>query len=113
MPLALRKRALSHGGETQPHTIVNVPTLVAAASNGHKDVVHALVNHGADVNQTDEKGRTAVSVATKAGHLEIVQLLVEKGADVKAKPRRIGIITRQKSMKNKNNQITDPVAEKR
>ena len=110
MPVALRKRTLSHG-DTQVHTTVNVPTLVAAASNGHTDVVHALVNHGADVNQTDEKGRTAVSVATKAGHLEIVQLLVEKGADVKAKSRRIGIIPRQKSAKNRNHHVTDLLAE--
>lgn len=98
IPLA-RKRSYTQG-ESQLSTTINVPTLVAAASNGHKDVVHTLVSHGADVNQTDEHGRTAVSVASKAGFAEIVQLLVEKGADLKTKSRRsIVKLPRQKSCK--------------
>ena len=94
----VRKRSYSQG-DAQIFNTINVPTLVAAASNGHKDVVHTLVSHGADVNQPDEQGRTAVSVAFKAGYPEIVQLLVEKGANVKTKSRRVVKLPRQKSSK--------------
>ena len=51
--------------------------LMAAAENGHPEVVEALLRVGADVNAKAANGETAMSLATKGGVAEIVQLLKE------------------------------------
>ena len=55
----------------------------AACTNGHVEVVRWLVREGgADPNQGDEQGRTAVLVAAEGGHREVAKWLVcEGGAD--------------------------------
>ena len=40
-----------------------------------------LVQHGADVNELDEKHRTALHVACKHGDVGMVELLLQFGAD--------------------------------
>lgn len=56
--------------------------LIYAAENGDEDIVKALLQTGADVNQTDSDNNTALMQATENGHNKIVKLLIEKGADV-------------------------------
>jgi len=48
------------------------------------EVVQYLVEHGADVNASEDDGATAVYIASQNGHLEVVRYLVEHGADVNA-----------------------------
>jgi ankyrin repeat protein len=59
--------------------------LVAAAFNGHADVVEYLVQHGADVDETDDNivtgHYTALHWAAEHGHAEVAKLLLERGAD--------------------------------
>ena len=59
--------------------------LRVASSDGETDKVQALLAQGADVNNTDNEGRTALMVAALRGHTEIVQSLLEQGGDVNAK----------------------------
>ncbi|KAE9356758.1 hypothetical protein PF008_g3454 [Phytophthora fragariae] len=61
--------------------------LVVAAQEGHLEIVHFLVEQcSADVNATDELGRTALMWAAKNCKVEIVQYLVDRcSADVHAK----------------------------
>ena len=46
-----------------------------AAASGRIDIVETLLLRGADVNEEDRKGITAMMVAARYGHAEIVQLL--------------------------------------
>lgn len=58
--------------------------LTLAAQEGHEAVVQALVQHGADVNRLDKKGRGALHLATQLNDLETVDILLKH----KANPRR-------------------------
>ena len=61
------------------------PDLLDAAGTGDVSRVRALLNKGADVNETNEKGATALMWAAGKGDNEIVEVLLAKGADVNAK----------------------------
>lgn len=56
--------------------------LMSAAKNG--DIVGAqkIIDRGADVNQQNNKGKTALMFAASEGHKDIVQLLINHGAKV-------------------------------
>ena len=53
-----------------------------AASEGHTDVVIALIAAGADVNAQNERGYTPLHWAADRGHTETVRALIDSGADV-------------------------------
>lgn len=60
--------------------------LALAAAGGHIDIVEALLDGNANVNERDEYyGTTALSWAASEGHLDIVRLLLKAGADQNAK----------------------------
>ena len=63
--------------------------LVVAARSGHVNVVEVLVEAGADVNQSDERGRIALIEASEWHNDQIVKYLIGAGADVNL-PDRIG-----------------------
>jgi len=56
--------------------------LSVAASFGDIQEARRLLDEGADVNEKDEGGRTALHWACQEGHLEFVKFLVEKGANL-------------------------------
>ncbi|GAB3648382.1 ankyrin repeat domain-containing protein [Ramlibacter alkalitolerans] len=63
--------------------------LVEAAARGDLPQVQALLRAGADVEQRDANGRTAVLAATAGKHVEVVRALIARGADVNAQdPQR-------------------------
>lgn len=43
---------------------------------------------GAEVNQTNSNGATALTFAATFGHLKIAEMLLKKGADVRARDSR-------------------------
>jgi ankyrin repeat protein len=56
--------------------------MMFAARQGHEGVVRALVEHHADVNQTDPgDGTTALMIATVNGRFDVAMYLLEHGAD--------------------------------
>ena len=56
--------------------------LVEAAARGDAETVSKLLARGADANERDAAGRTAVTAAVYAGSAEAVRALVTAGADV-------------------------------
>lgn len=54
-------------------------------SGDRKDVVQVLLDNGADVNISDNKGKTALMTAAKKGNKTILKALIDAGADVNAK----------------------------
>ena len=57
------------------------PALIQAASNGHVDIVKALIAAGANVNR-DYNHTTPLIEAAKNGHLDVVKALIAGGANV-------------------------------
>jgi len=56
-----------------------------AARNGDTEVVHLLIQYGADVNAKNPRGHTVLYCAGGHGHLDTLQLLLNAGADCDAK----------------------------
>jgi ankyrin repeat protein len=58
-----------------------------AIDEGYLDVARNLIDHGADVNYSDDLGDTALGTAVFSGSIEMVALLVAKGSKVNFKDR--------------------------
>ena len=56
--------------------------LSMAAKYGHEEVVRLLLDHGADPNKANPRGRTALHVAAQRGHASIVKTLIDGGGMV-------------------------------
>jgi ankyrin repeat protein len=73
-PLGYAELVGAHGGLT---------ALLLAAREGHTDTVMALLDAGADINQTSAGDRTtSLLIATINGHFDLAMQLVTRGADV-------------------------------
>jgi len=59
-------------------------SLVEAAGRGDLAQVEALLRSGADIEQRDAAGRTAVLAATDGNHADVVRALIARGANVNA-----------------------------
>lgn len=70
---------LEHGADTAATEPLNrAPVLHLACERGCSDMVNLLLTYNADVNQTDNRGNTALWQACHNGHLDIVKKLLEK-----------------------------------
>jgi ankyrin repeat protein len=54
--------------------------LYLACLNGHADIAHQVIEHGANVNQGVHFGTPLIAAASR-GHADIVRLLLDNGAD--------------------------------
>ena len=54
-----------------------------AAVNGHVDVLHTLVEYGADVNIARDTGATPVYISSERGHLDALRIIISANADVR------------------------------
>jgi ankyrin repeat protein len=59
--------------------------LMVAAQIGKVDVVKRLLAEGANIETTDQHGRTALEVATAFGQTDVVNMLLAAGANVNAR----------------------------
>ena len=60
----------------------NEKAMIIAAQEGQETVVRALLEAGADVNKTLDKGATPLYIAAQNSHEAVVRALIELGADV-------------------------------
>jgi len=63
--------------------------LIQAAESGDIPAVLTLLQEGANINRTDERGRTAVMAATHANQVETVRALIDAGADINIRDNRM------------------------
>ncbi|GIO01671.1 ankyrin repeat domain-containing protein [Brevibacillus laterosporus] len=56
--------------------------LLKAANQGDKEAISKLLTDGADIDATDERGRTSVMIAVHTNQLELFTFLVEQGANI-------------------------------
>lgn len=70
------------GGGCRPPATGGMAALHYAAREGDRDAVAALLDAGADINQTDADGWTALHLATLNTHYTVAADLLERGADV-------------------------------
>ncbi|UOG17578.1 ankyrin repeat domain-containing protein [Acinetobacter sp. PK01] len=61
---------------------LHLPEPVYWSSLGDFEQVEQLLLDGADPNQTDEEGYSALQAAAENDHLDVVKLLVSKGARI-------------------------------
>ena len=59
--------------------------LMRAAARGQLNIVKILLDHGANVNVTNDSGLTALMVASYVGNNDIIQTFLERGADINIK----------------------------
>lgn len=57
--------------------------LQIAVKQGNKEIVSLLIEHGADINETNVLGDNLLKMAQRAGQQEIVLLLVSAGASLR------------------------------
>jgi ankyrin repeat protein len=71
-------------GAYEKRDAAGASTLREAAATGTLYRVKALLDAGADVEQSDEHGQTPLMFAVAAGHVEVVRMLCAAGANVHA-----------------------------
>ncbi|KUL83144.1 hypothetical protein ZTR_10995 [Talaromyces verruculosus] len=62
----------------------DVPLLSYAAENGYAEILSILLQHGADIEKSDNYGWRPLHLACYRGHTEIAKILIDAGADVHA-----------------------------
>jgi|TARA_Y100000814_G_C12319808_1_gene397890 ankyrin repeat protein len=58
------------------------PLMMAAKKYNGQETIKILLMNGADVNGSDQYGRTALIIASRYGRKKTVQILLDSGADV-------------------------------
>ena len=58
---------------------------VVSGPNGHPDIVNLLLKNQAEVNKTDNKGRTALHYASELGQDDTLEMLLANNADPNVK----------------------------
>lgn len=61
------------------------PVLHMASFRGHDQIVHMLLDRGANINAPGGLFGNALRAASAEGHVKVVQALLDRGADVKGK----------------------------
>ncbi|HZG14693.1 MAG TPA: ankyrin repeat domain-containing protein [Candidatus Bathyarchaeia archaeon] len=62
--------------------------LLAAATRGDNEAIVELLAEGADINATDERGRTSAMIAVHTNQFAVFTLLIEKGANINIRDDR-------------------------
>jgi ankyrin repeat protein len=55
---------------------------MGVAFKGYTDIAKKLIDAGAEVNQRNNNGATALTFAATFGHIAIAEMLLQKGANV-------------------------------
>ncbi|WP_375120599.1 ankyrin repeat domain-containing protein [Paenibacillus sp. CR_12] len=63
--------------------------LIESAEQGNAEQVRQLLQSGANIDATDEQGRTAVMAATYRNHVDTVDALIQAGADINIRDHQL------------------------
>lgn len=66
----------------------NNDALLTAVEQGDKAAILKLLDEGANINVTDQRGRTPLMITVHGNQLDLFNLLIEKGADVNIRDDR-------------------------
>jgi ankyrin repeat protein len=81
--IAILRLLLEHGAQTEAVELDRRQTpLLWASIDGNTEAISLLLDHGANINASDDEGCTALHLAAEYGNHEAVQLLVDKRADI-------------------------------
>lgn len=81
--LPMLKVLLKLGADTNMPDASGYASVGLAAEEGHVQVIHALAEHGADVNMANKDGETPIKfIAAQSGHANVIRTLAQHGADV-------------------------------
>jgi len=83
------------------------PPLLAAVIHNHVDCVSSLLSFGVDVNQTDDRGHSGLSIGAKHGYLRMCEILLSNGADPSIRSLKGGGTPLQKARKYKHAQVVE------
>jgi ankyrin repeat protein len=72
----------TYGPSGEARTLLNL-----AARHNHRDIVTALIEHGAGCDEKNDAGVTPLMSAAEGGHIGMVRLLIAYGADVDKRDR--------------------------
>ena len=86
---------------------ISQPPLLAAVMHNHIKCARILLENGADVNQTDDQGHSALSIAARHGYFHLAELLVSSGANLSLRSHRGGGTALQKARKYKHPKIIE------
>ncbi|WP_433941981.1 ankyrin repeat domain-containing protein [Paenibacillus lautus] len=63
--------------------------LIESAEQGNTEQVRQLLQSGANIDATDDQGRTAVMAATYRNHVDTVDALIQAGADINIRDHQL------------------------
>ncbi|WP_268626825.1 ankyrin repeat domain-containing protein [Paenibacillus alvei] len=63
--------------------------LLKAANQGDKEGISRLLADGADIDATDDRGRTSVMIAIHTNHFELFTFLVKQGANINIRDNQL------------------------
>jgi hypothetical protein len=76
---------LKHGARTEVKSLhLGQTPLLCASINGNTEAIRVLLDHGADINASDNEGCTALHFAAESGNHEAIRELLGLGADITA-----------------------------
>ena len=86
--------------------VVGITPLMIAASCGHIDIMDTLIQAGADVNKTNDEGKTALYILSLKKELGassfIIDLLINNGASTAAQANRTQSLFKKKFLPSSN-----------
>jgi len=84
----IEKKSASKGTTPTPKKQKELDSqLFEAAENGDTKKAKELLDKGADINATNNRGATVLMIAAGRDVIEITKMLIERGADVNAKTK--------------------------
>lgn len=103
--VAAVRRLLDDEGISAKTMVYESPALHWAAWDGRYYVIKLLIDRGADVNQAEQDGYTALMAAGSVGNDRIAGLLLDKGAKIDGVEKTYGMSTLQLACEGGNEKI--------
>lgn len=61
---------------------LNTPLIIKAVQNNNTEALEELIEEGAEIDEVDEHGKTALHYAVLSANTDIVQFLIDQGASI-------------------------------